>query len=89
MYKSILDMLEKAQVTALRAITGTSRFTNFEALQVATNIEPLEIKMIGARLKYCARVSANRDNTTNKTYNDPRSQMSEAKCRKALEKEKK
>ena len=46
-HKSTLNMLDKAQATALRAITGTSRFTNLEALQVATNIEPLEIKSIG------------------------------------------
>ena len=50
-HKSTLDMLDKAQATALRAVTGTSRFTNLETLQVATNIEPLEIERIGARLK--------------------------------------
>ena len=43
-HKSALDIQDKAQVTALRAITGTSRFPNREALQVATIIEPLEIK---------------------------------------------
>ena len=65
-HKSTLNMLVKAQATAIRAITGTSRFTNLEALQVATNIEPLEIKRIGARLKYCARVSVKPDNPTKK-----------------------
>ena len=72
---------DKAQATALRAITGTSRFTNLEALQVATNIEPLEIKRLGARLKYWARVHANPDNPTNKTHEDPRNRISESKYR--------
>ena len=84
--KTTLNMLDKAQATALRAITGTSRFTNLEALQVATNIEPLEIKRLGARLKYWARVHANPDNPTNKTYEDPRNQISESKYRKIREK---
>ena len=70
--KTTLNMLDKAQATALRAITGTSRFTNLEALQVATNIEPLEIKRLGARLKYWARVYANPDNPTKITYEDPK-----------------
>ena len=50
-HKATLNMLDKAQARALRAITGTSRFTNLEVLQVqvATNIELLEIKRMGAR----------------------------------------
>ena len=84
--KTTLNMLDKAQATALRTITGTSRFTNLEALQVATNIEPLEIKRLGARLKYWARVHANPDNPTNKTYEDPRNQISESKYRTIREK---
>ena len=59
-------MLDKAQATALRTITGTSRLTNIEAPQAAKNVslEPLEIKRIGARLKNWARVSAKPDNPT-------------------------
>ena len=79
--KTTLNMLDEVQATALRAITRTSRFTNLEALQVATNIEPLEVKRIGARLKYWARVSANPDNPTKKTYKDPINQMTVSKYR--------
>ena len=85
--KATLNMLDKAQATALRATTGTSRFTNLEALQVATNIEPLEIKWLGARLKYWARVHAKPDNPTNKTYEDPRNQISESNYRNTIKKE--
>ena len=84
--KATLNMLDKAQATALRAITGTSRFTNLEALQVATNKEPLEIKRLGARLKFWARVNANPDNPTKKTYKDPKKQISESNYRNTIEK---
>ena len=84
--KATLNMLDKAQATALRAITGTSRFTNLEALQVATNIEPLEIKRLGARLKYWARVHANPDNPTKKRYENPKKQISESNYRNTIKK---
>ena len=84
--KATLNILDKDQATALRAITGTSRFTNLEALQVATNIDPLEIKRLGARLRYWARVYANPDNPTKKAYEDPKKQISESNYRDTIEK---
>ena len=41
---------------------------------------------MGARLQYWARVHANPDNPTRKTYEDPKNQISESKYRKIREK---
>ena len=49
--KTTLMKLERIQAAALRCLTGSIRGTSTAALQVATNIEPLDIRRNRALLK--------------------------------------
>ncbi|GFO20529.1 reverse transcriptase-like protein, partial [Plakobranchus ocellatus] len=74
--KSITKKLDQIQSAALRCLTGACRGTSNAALQVATNIEPLEVRRKGAMLKYWARTIYNPQNPTRKTFRDPITQAS-------------
>ena len=81
--KSILMKLERIQAAALRCLTGAIRGTSTAALQVATNIEPLDIRRNGALLKLWARSWANPTNPTRECFRNPLTQTTAAKYNKA------
>ncbi|GFN78591.1 reverse transcriptase-like protein [Plakobranchus ocellatus] len=74
--KSITKKLDQIQSVALICLTGACRGTSNAALQVATNIEPQEVRRKGAILKYWARTIYNPQNPIRKTFRDPISQAS-------------
>ena len=81
-YKSTLQKLDKIQAAALRLLSGGSRNCSISAMQVATNIEPLDIRRKTALLKYQARCILNKDNRTRELFRDPLSQTSRSRLAK-------
>lgn len=66
-----LKKLDAIQATALRHMSNTNRFTSTAALQVANNIEPLQIRREQALLKYWARCQLNKNNPTREKFRAP------------------
>ena len=80
--KTDLNKLDKIQASALRLLTNSIKSCNIAAMQVATNIEPLEIRRNIALLRFQARCSLNKNNPTRDLFRDPMSQTSATRLAK-------